>query len=59
MATGVRATALKTDHANDTHYWTVGGAYEYGPFGASLTYLNSKFDCGLTNAMGFEESWWW
>jgi len=39
---------LKTDHSNDTHYWDVGAAYEYGPFGVSLTYLDSQFDCGTT-----------
>ncbi|MDX2074173.1 MAG: porin [Alphaproteobacteria bacterium] len=32
----------------DTMYWTLGGAYEYGPFGASVTYLNSEFDNGAT-----------
>jgi predicted porin len=37
---------LKTDHSNSSHYWDVGGAYEYGPFGASVTYLKSQFDCG-------------
>lgn len=36
----------KTDNADDTHYWTVGGAYEYGPFGASVTYLSSEYDLG-------------
>jgi len=42
-----KSNTLTTDRSKDTHYWTVGGAYEYGPFGASLTYLNSQFDCGL------------
>ncbi|MDE3016809.1 MAG: porin [Pseudomonadota bacterium] len=37
---------LKADHANNSHYWDVGGAYEYGPFATSLTYLNSQFSCG-------------
>lgn len=37
---------LKTANADDTHYWTVGGAYEHGPFGASVTYLNSEYDLG-------------
>ncbi len=37
---------LKTDHSNNSRYWDVGGAYEYGPFGVSLTYLDSRFDCG-------------
>lgn len=26
----------------DARYWTLGGAYEFGPFGASVTYLNSR-----------------
>ncbi len=53
---------LKSDHANDTYYWTAGSAYEYGPFGVSVTYLNSQFDCGLTNAEGYCAGWllrWW
>jgi predicted porin len=45
-----KSNTLKADHSKDTHYWTAGGAYEYGPFGASLTYMNSQFDCGLANA---------
>lgn len=41
---------LKSTAADsDTHYWTVGGAYAYGPFGASVTYLNSKVDLGATH----------
>lgn len=44
------SNTLKTDNSDNTHYWTVGGAYEYGPFGASVTYLNSKFDCGNSAA---------
>src|SRR5579884_246565 len=31
--------------SKDTWYWDAGIAYEYGPFGASFTYLNSQFDC--------------
>lgn len=41
---------LKADNADNTTYWTAGAAYEYGPFGASVTYLNSTFDCGLLSA---------
>lgn len=44
------SNTLKADNADDTHYWSVGGAYEYGPFGASVTYLNTNFDCGLSTA---------
>lgn len=32
-----------------THFWTVGGAYEVGPFGASVTYLNSRVDTGAAH----------
>jgi hypothetical protein len=38
-----RAKALGS---KDTSYWTAGAAYEYGPFGASVTYLNSRFADG-------------
>lgn len=31
---------------SSTYFWTVGAAYEVGPFGASVTYLNSKVDTG-------------
>lgn len=34
---------------SNTYYWTLGGAYEYGPFGASVTYLNSNVDLGATH----------
>ncbi len=27
-------------------YWTAGGGYDFGPFGASLTYLNSTYELG-------------
>jgi predicted porin len=37
---------LKVLNADNTHYWTLGGAYEYGPFGASVTYLDSHYDTG-------------
>ena len=36
--------------SKDTWYWDAGISYEYGPFGASVTYLKSQFDCGLTSA---------
>ncbi len=32
-----------------TRFWTVGAAYETGPFGASVTYLDSRFDSGATH----------
>lgn len=44
------SNTLKTSNSNDTNYWNVGVAYEYGPFGASVTYLNSTFDCGTAVA---------
>lgn len=34
---------------DDAHYWTVGGAYAYGPFGVSVTYLDSEVDTGATS----------
>lgn len=43
-----KSTQLKANSDKSTSYWTVGGAYEYGPFGASLTYLNSKFGNGAS-----------
>jgi hypothetical protein len=29
---------------DDRDYWTLGAAYEYGPFGASVTYMKSTFE---------------
>jgi hypothetical protein len=40
------SNTVKADNSKDTWYWDVGAAYEYGPFGASVTYLHSQFDCG-------------
>ncbi len=39
----LRATGGGLD---DSFYWTVGGSYETGPFGFSVTYLKSEFDQG-------------
>ncbi len=36
---------LKT-YDSSMHYWTLGGAYEFGPFGTSVTYLNSTVKHG-------------
>lgn len=36
----------------DSDYWTLGAAYEYGPFGVSITYLNS--DYGVNGDNEFE-----
>ncbi len=35
----------------EASYWTAGAAYDFGPFGASVTYLDSSFDIsgGLNN----------
>lgn len=38
-----------TGSDSNTYYWTLGGAYAYGPFGASVTYLNSRVDLGTTH----------
>lgn len=32
-----------------TRFWTAGAAYETGPFGASVTYIDSQVDTGATN----------
>ncbi len=41
---------LKSDTNDSSNYfWTVGAAYETGPFGASVTYLKSQFDLGASN----------
>jgi hypothetical protein len=32
-----------------TSFWDIGVGYEYGPFGASVTYLASTFSCGSAN----------
>jgi predicted porin len=31
---------------SEASYWTLGAAYEYGPFGTSVTYLDSTVDNG-------------
>lgn len=50
-----KSNTLKTNRSHSSNYWDIGGAYEYGPFAASLTYLNSKFDCGAAGASaGFD-----
>ncbi|MEK6747064.1 MAG: porin [Pseudomonadota bacterium] len=38
-----------TGSDSSTRFWTVGGAYETGPFGASVTYIDSQVDGGATN----------
>jgi outer membrane protein OmpU len=40
------SNTLKTEQSKDTWYWNLGLAYEFGPFGASVTYLKSQVDCG-------------
>jgi len=45
-----KSNTLKTDNSHDTWYWDVGGAYETGPFGVSVTYLHSQVDCGTAQA---------
>lgn len=37
------------NNEDDNSFWTVGAAYETGPFGASVTYLSSEFDLGTTH----------
>lgn len=47
LGDSLNAKATDSDSAN--HFWTVGAAYETGPFGASVTYLDSKRDAGTTH----------
>lgn len=35
---------LNTANLDDFDYWTLGGAYEFGPYGISVTYLTSDYD---------------
>jgi len=44
LGDSLRLKSATSDSSN--YFWTVGGAYEVGPFGASVTYLNSEFDNG-------------
>jgi predicted porin len=37
-----------TNNSN-SDYYTLGGAYDFGPFGASVTYLNSNVEVGATD----------
>ena len=41
-----KSNTLKADNSKSTNYWDIGAAYEYGPFGVSVTYLKSQVDCG-------------
>jgi hypothetical protein len=36
--------SVKTANVDDRDFWTVGGSYEMGPFGASVTYLSSNYE---------------
>ena len=48
----LRSLGVKDDGNTGTYYWTAGAAYEFGPFGASVTYLNSKYDNGNSRLAG-------
>lgn len=39
---------------DDNNYWTVGAAYETGPFGVSVTYLNSEYAASSTTSNDFD-----
>ncbi len=43
---------FKANHAGGSKYWDAGAAYEYGPFGVSLTYLHSELSCGISADTG-------
>ncbi len=47
LGDSLRTKGTASDSNN--HIWTVGGAYETGPFGASVTYLDSRYDGGTTH----------
>jgi len=46
---------FKAAHSKDTWYWDIGAAYETGPWGASITYMQSQFDCGTGAGAGNNE----
>lgn len=43
----------KTDNAS-AHYWTLGGAYEFGPFAASVTYFDSTVQSDVAPDQNFQ-----
>lgn len=45
---------LKTDGADESDYWTVGAAYEHGPYGISVTYIDANYDLGAGAENEFE-----
>ncbi len=47
---------LSSLNADESWYWTLGGAYEYGPFGVSVTYLDSQYSVTSTTENDFT-SW--
>lgn len=42
---------------DDTTYWTLGGSYETGPFGASLTWFNSERELGAVAGTNELTTW--
>lgn len=49
-----RLVAVAND---DTTYWTLGGAYETGPFGASITWFNSEREIGAAAGTNELTNW--
>ncbi|MEQ1789000.1 MAG: porin [Rickettsiales bacterium] len=47
LGDSLRIKSAGSDSSN--YFWTVGAAYETGPFGASVTYLDSNYDSGTTH----------
>lgn len=47
LGDSLRTKTAGSDSSN--YFWTVGAAYETGPFGASVTYLDSQYDNGTTD----------
>lgn len=45
---------LKTSNLDDSDYYTLGAAYEFGPYGVSVTYLDSSYDVAGTVENDFD-----
>lgn len=43
-----------TNGLDNRDYWTLGAAYEYGPYGASVTYLNSDYQTAANTTNHFD-----
>lgn len=48
------SNTLKTSNTDDSKFWTAGGAYEWGPYGVSVTYMNSDYSATSTTENEFD-----